>query len=632
MRTKQIVKGLLIIYSVLLSYTASAVELIYASYLGTAKLHRYDTVTGVSTFLGDITDGQIDPRGMTVHPTTNVLYALSADGRLYTLDPTSNPIQHQLIGTTDINSGRTGVGLTFDPITGDLYAMEGFGTLFKISPNDASTISQTSVGENFDMRTVAFNYQRELFVRGRFDHLLYQLDPETGQLDQVGSGTGSSNNFWADGSFDDNGTFYGLAKITTSLARIYDMSLVDGTVSLVGEVPDNANALAFIPTNNPPVANPGSDQTVQVGTTVSLDASASSDPDGDHPLSYAWQFTSVPAGSNAELTNPTDTDPYFVPDVVGDYGLELVVTDSLGRPGLLANVTISTFNTPPVADAGLDQVIDTSGTQVMLDGSQSSDDDGHGFTQLWTFASIPEGSNTVLNDPATLTPSFLADVPGDYVVLLTVTDDFGASSTPDSVTVTFNNAKPVADAGMNQSGHLGIPILLDGSGSTDANNDPLAYSWSFASMPENSTAVLSDPNAVNPQFTPDLPGTYIVSLVVNDGFEDSDPNTVDIEVIDTELTVTQLIEQAISEINAIPRNRHHFRHRRAKRFMTKMLNRAIHNIDRGRDFIAKIQLKLVLRRTNGCALTGARDATDWIKKCSDQDNVYPLVLDAINML
>ena len=72
------------------------------------------------------------------------------------------------------------------------------------------------------------------------------------------------------------------------------------------------------PTNRRPIANAGGDQTVDVGATVVLDGSGSSDPDLD-PLTYDWVLVSKPPTSGAALQNPTSVNPTFVADVAGDY-------------------------------------------------------------------------------------------------------------------------------------------------------------------------------------------------------------------------------------------------------------------------------------------------------------------------
>jgi hypothetical protein len=82
-------------------------------------------------------------------------------------------------------------------------------------------------------------------------------------------------------------------------------------------------------TNQPPVADAGPDQTVDIGDTVRLDGSGSSDSDGD-PLSYSWSFISRPVGSEAALSDPNIVNPIFVADVAGDYVLELAVDDGRG--------------------------------------------------------------------------------------------------------------------------------------------------------------------------------------------------------------------------------------------------------------------------------------------------------------
>ena len=85
---------------------------------------------------------------------------------------------------------------------------------------------------------------------------------------------------------------------------------------------------------------------------------------------------------------------------------------------------------------------------------------------------------------------------------------------------------PVADAGPDQNVGIGSLVTLNGSGSYDANKDALTYKWEFVSVPDGSSAVLSDVATVNPSFTADFEGIYEVSLIVNDGTEDSNPDIV----------------------------------------------------------------------------------------------------------
>ncbi len=88
-----------------------------------------------------------------------------------------------------------------------------------------------------------------------------------------------------------------------------------------------------------------------------------------------------------------------------------------------------------VADAGADQAV-TTGQQVVLDGSSSSDKNGDSFDFAWTFKSKPAGSTATLSGADTDSPTFVPDVAGDYVLQLTISNPNGESTDEVKVTVT----------------------------------------------------------------------------------------------------------------------------------------------------------------------------------------------------
>ncbi len=273
-----------------------------------------------------------------------------------------------------------------------------------------------------------------------------------------------------------------------------------------------------------PVANAGRGQTAGISSAVTLDGSGSTNPSATGTLTYSWEFTSRPAGSSARLDNETSAMPSFVVDVPGDYAITLTVSN--GAETDSATVTVSTKNTPPVADAGPNQTV-AVGATVIHSGSGSSDVDGNALTYSWTLITKPSGSTAALSGANTVSPTFVVDKPGMYIAQLVVNDGL-ADSIPSTVTITTQNTPPVAHAGRTQIVTTGALIQLNGAGSTDVDGNPLTYSWSLITLPAESKALLSNLTAVNPTFTADVPGTYVAQLIVNDGFVDSTPETVTI--------------------------------------------------------------------------------------------------------
>lgn len=382
--------------------------------------------------------------------------------------------------------------------------------------------------------------------------------------------------------------------------------------------------------NQAPVANAGGDQTAHPGAVITLNGSGSNDPDGNYPLTYAWALTGKPTGSLAVLSNPADVSTTFEIDKLGDYVVELVVTDAKGAESSPDPVTVSTFNSAPVADAGEDQAITLIGTTVDLNGTESYDDDGDPISYLWEITGSPVNSEAVLVDAETTTPSLTPDEYGAYTISLTVSDPW-VSSTPDEVVVSFENVAPVAVTDGNKSCMVNESVSFTGVGSSDANGDELSYNWQIVAKPEGSLAEIVDPSSMVAYIQPDAAGEYVISLTVNDGTIDSEPATVTIAVISVEDVTTQTLQEASEAIDILPASA--LKNKKMAKTTTNMINSVLLKIDDDDIEGAYNQLKnAILKKTDGCAESGAPDKNDWIKDCESQELVYPVLIEALDLL
>jgi len=289
--------------------------------------------------------------------------------------------------------------------------------------------------------------------------------------------------------------------------------------------------------NIPPVAHVDTEVSVYLGEVVKLTGSGH-DEDGDNALlTYSWELLESPAGSSAELSGIDKKLTSFSADALGDFLVQLKVNDGTDdSEPVTATITVTLPpNNIPVANPGEDQTTYVNST-VELDGSASSDDDGDSLTYTWSLTS-PEGSSAELNFTNGAKPSFTVDIAGIYTVTLIVNDNKDDSD-PVSVTITgLVNNLPIANAGPDQpdTGQADIyvedTVTLNGSESSDVDGDELSYQWSLVSGP--SDVVLSDSTSVAPTFSAPATGDYEFSLVVNDGKQNSEPNSVVITVITT---------------------------------------------------------------------------------------------------
>jgi len=93
------------------------------------------------------------------------------------------------------------------------------------------------------------------------------------------------------------------------------------------------------------------------------------------------------------------------------------------------------------------------------------------------------------------------------------------------------NTPPIADAGEDVSAKTGEKVVLDGSGSSDAEDGTVTeYQWNLDSFPVASSAALIHRDTATPSITVDVPGEYVTSLVVKDSKGASSQNVATVTI------------------------------------------------------------------------------------------------------
>jgi hypothetical protein len=277
--------------------------------------------------------------------------------------------------------------------------------------------------------------------------------------------------------------------------------------------------------NTAPVSNAGSDQIVNEGALTILDGTSSVDPDDDQ-LIYNWT-----APSGIILSSSTEAKPSFIaPDVEYDdnYTFKLVVFD--GESYSLTDqvvVTVKQVNRPPTANAGPDHS-SPEGSLVTLNGSSSLDPDGNKITYKWTAPAGITLSSETSENPGFIAPEVNIDT--DFIFTLVVNDGKD-NSLADQVTIKVLqvNKAPVANAGPNGSVNENNVFMLDGSMSTDPDNDAISYHWSAPDGIILSSLTIPNPTFLAPEVNIDTYFTF--SLVVNDGILNSAADKVVVKVM-----------------------------------------------------------------------------------------------------
>jgi hypothetical protein len=284
-------------------------------------------------------------------------------------------------------------------------------------------------------------------------------------------------------------------------------------------------------------------QNVAIGAVISFDATGSNTA-GDSPAAITWSMDQEPSGSAASLSI-NGLLAHFSPDVAGEYRVRVRATHPAGDFAE-ATYVFDAFAPPAavlVAQSGTANSGNFSaykGYQIVLDGSQSTGPAGDVLTKQWALTSKPAGSTAQLSAQIGDFSNFVADQAGTFVVTLSVLDsNTGVTSTyTDTITVIVGptaliagSSSPVGNVSAPTFvGSPGVPVTLRGSGSYEPGGGALTYLWTITARPAGSSAAISSPTSQNITFTPDIVGTYGITLEVSDSLGNSSQQTATINV------------------------------------------------------------------------------------------------------
>jgi hypothetical protein len=278
--------------------------------------------------------------------------------------------------------------------------------------------------------------------------------------------------------------------------------------------------------NTPPVAVISGPAAAKVGDLIDISGKKSSDPDGQEITTYKWSQPED-GGPKINLEGGAARKPElrFKIEKPGAYVLNLQVVDSEGAKSEIVShkIEVKGVNKTPTAVASrADNEAVIAGQEVKLLSRGSLDPEGGPLTFQWKQLAgpaleIPNAAAEVLN----LSPKEA----GEYVFELVVSDGENESlpSKTDFV-VRPRNTAPTARIASVTACEPGGKIILDGSASSDPDNDKLEYRWTKVSGPDASWPFRGDRKS---KVEVGLPkeGEYVFELKVFDGKEWSAPQS-----------------------------------------------------------------------------------------------------------
>jgi len=262
--------------------------------------------------------------------------------------------------------------------------------------------------------------------------------------------------------------------------------------------------------NQPPVADAGGPYSVAEGSSVTLDAAGSSDPD-DNIASYDWDLN-----GDGVFDDASGVSVSYAGVDDGVYPVSVKVTD-LGGEFDTATASVTVTNVAPAVTVSVPSVVSEGDTAVMsgtysdpgvLDTHTAAIDWGDGTVEdLGSVASPIDRSHRYLDD-------------GTYPAALSVTDDDGGVGA-DSGTITVENVAPVLGAVSGPSDpveigtSIGVSVPFTDAGVLDTHT--AVVDWGDGTSSSGIVTEDHGTGTVSAAHSYGAPGVYTATVTVDDG-------------------------------------------------------------------------------------------------------------------
>ncbi|WP_185748813.1 PKD domain-containing protein [Humibacillus xanthopallidus] len=389
-------------------------------------------ISPAGSVLGTFLTATSGNRGVAVTADGDVWVAGSGDGHVARLHNNGSPV-------TTIDVGDTPTGVSVDANGKVWVSLLGWNQAKRIDPATNSVDATTDLGAgagpytygdmtgNVNVGGPASGTWTKVIDSGTAGQHWSTADWTAvlngGDVTVTAAASADGATYGADTPVSDGGTL-GLTgrylRLTVTLDRT--AAMVDADITPVLED-------ITVTTNRVPVAVAGDDQNADEGDLVTLNGTASSDPDGD-TLGYSWELLPGYTGPAVTLSDATVAQPTFTPTDNGVYTFRLTVDDGNGGSAT-DDVLVTVDNVAPVIQS-FSSPADPVPVGSVVNLSATFSDVGTNDTHTASFAldsTNAAGTVTESGGSGSATGSFTLIPAGVYTASVTITDDDGGLDT-----------------------------------------------------------------------------------------------------------------------------------------------------------------------------------------------------------